>query len=320
MKSIIFYLLGSIALVIPSSDLPKDFREKIHAHLPGVVRQVEVERTQGAASSSKLPNLKDAGQFRNLEADLTKTVPGDALHLAYAMARKEWLKEAIFPVHSACVGNKRTGYFLLVGESGAGKSTTALTLIANYGALLFSGDKTLIQMSPTGKIKAIAGTQVMTTRPDSDLGPFKEIIEPDSMASTRSDRSTFRLRGDFVVEGTAVDIQTIYLIRAYHTVERRDELHFPTSLFLLFSHFVDQEREDVILGLGARLFQGDLPLEVKERNMKQITSGIRATRVVNVTGSLEYVAREIAQDRETAVSLVGAAAGEPAATEEGPKP
>src|SRR4051812_44373203 len=128
MNALVFYLLGSFALVLqnPASlHLPKDFVNKVNAHLPGVSEQIQED------SPSAKPIEKGV-------VDTSSTLPGDMIHLLYGMARKHWLEHQIFPVHSACVGNSKVGYFLIVGENGAGKSTTALNLIANHGAKLYS--------------------------------------------------------------------------------------------------------------------------------------------------------------------------------------
>ena len=114
----------------------------------------------------------------------------DLYPLVYSIARKLFLIESSYSIHSSCVD--KNGLILIVGHAGSGKTTTALNLVTKHGAKWASGNKTLLRFNDS-KILAVAGTETTTIK-QSDEPAYIDFIG-DRLPYF--DRLAFNLKDEF---------------------------------------------------------------------------------------------------------------------------
>ncbi|MCB1136932.1 MAG: hypothetical protein KDK78_11740, partial [Chlamydiia bacterium] len=157
---------GDIAI----NDTP-ELRLSLQAHLPGYSPQAlgvpnlfiglcQREDDEEGWAVRRGKNREYVIINSRFDDSLQKDLP----HILYHAARIEWLKRGIFPAHAACVGTEEEGYVLIMGPSGAGKTSATLECAQGWGLEVFSGDKTLLFPTSETSLIALSGTQVLTTR------------------------------------------------------------------------------------------------------------------------------------------------------------
>ena len=129
-----------------------------NTYLPGVVQEVSPSRASDMVVEQVESDVRDL-QIGRHEIKIfdrwENKISLDIWHLLYSVVRAKYLALDLYPVHSACVGKDQ--YVLLVGHSGAGKTSVLLRLVSDFGSSIYSGNKTVVEIE-SGKIKAEAGT------------------------------------------------------------------------------------------------------------------------------------------------------------------
>ena len=192
----------------------------------------------------------------------------DIPHYLYGLARLEFLRKGLFPVHAACVG-KDAGHALIVGHSGDGKTTVALKLIREHGCRLFSGNKTVVRFSD-GAIVAVAGTTTVT-----------EV--------TPKGRRLFRLESGQYETRAAVPIRTIAKVKLNDGAESMALLKPLSALHALYPFFLDAVNADVSVAEGEHVLSGNPSDGVRERLAKNLWKALGAIPAYSITGSLPFV-------------------------------
>lgn len=203
-----------------------------------------------------------------------EALPEDFYHLLYGVVRKEMFEQQqLCCIHAACVGAGED-FKLLVGHSGAGKTTLAQHAIDRYGVKLFSGNKTVLRFEQDGRITSLGGTKTMTAL-DIDGKRYaysvpKSDIEPKS----------------------AVNITSIDFVRLNDGVAKIENLSPLSALHTLYPLVLDQVNSDVIIG-GNHLYDGSLSNEAKQTALESLRASTEQIPVRKITGSKQFITRAL---------------------------
>eukprot|EP00750_Incisomonas_marina_P005250 INCI13881.1.p1 GENE.INCI13881.1~~INCI13881.1.p1 ORF type:complete len:1187 (-),score=206.77 INCI13881.1:319-3879(-) len=281
------------------------FRVFQHYVRPGQEPHVRVDSaTEHGISTTtiRLFTCREEGQKPKHE----QQIPADFLHAFYGACRACFLRarctQALaFPVHAACVQlADKSGYALIMGLSGAGKSSTAL-LAAESGSKVFSGDKTLVQFDNEGRMWGCAGTRTFTVRSrDEHRWMSLQKVNCHRLGS----RLAFQLREESyflpsvfreaATDGATHDgaahnqvlIRSIVFVRlgeqAPPIVETLSSL---SALHQLYPAFLDTVRGDVLVGGDSCLLDGAVPLQVRRHLQLQLACALENVAVLEYIGS-----------------------------------
>lgn len=163
-------------------------------------------------------------------------------HLLYVVVHEKQCEKGLYSVHAACVSDEE-GAYLLIGHSGAGKSTISLDLIQHHQMRMLSGNKTIVSFDDTNKIIAHEGTTTMTVRGDQRIQHEKLLGHHHEYYG----RIAFELLPD-LYEYDAKPIKAIIIVRIASDYEKFFELVQPTTaLHTLYSYFMDKINNDAIM-------------------------------------------------------------------------
>jgi len=291
-----FMLAGSITLLISSnSDVNFEEENKIvlQAYLPELI---ELEQLPEEPDLRIIHLEKEGFSLEQSDSQVTikekwrNKLSPDLPHLMYGMARRHWIHHGLFSIHSACVGNEKEGFVLLVGQAGSGKTSTALECVRRYGLEIYSGDKTLIEVDENATLWAIGGTKVLTSRAP-EKGRWREMVDEAVQVGARY---AFRLRSEYYPDAKRVRIKAVVLLSLNDGHDSSNEYSSLSAIHNLYPFFLDTQKEDVLLDEGNEIFFGTIRPEVKQKNVPRLARGIKKIRTINVVGSMDYVTEQIA--------------------------
>lgn len=218
------------------------------------------------------PRLEDGGAHVALYAPAGEKLPADLYHLFYGVARRELLKRGFYTVHAACVG-RDDAYTLIVGPSGAGKTTLAHKLVETHGLKLFSGNKTVVRFDRDGGIRAVAGTKTMTAL-DGGLNRHAYEMNPDDYA-----------------QQTEVEIKSILLVRINDGVEETQTLTPLSALHSLYPCFMDAVNADIIVN-GRDLLDGTPDRQTRQALGEKLGRAVSRIPVRKYAGTVKFLEHE----------------------------
>ncbi len=106
--------------------------------------------------------LQPLGDGFRLAWPTNDLAPGALLYLAHALLERKIAQKGYFSLHSACVELGSVG-ILLLGASGAGKTSTAISLCRQHGGRLIGNDLTVVGLD-SGRPHCVAGTKSILLR------------------------------------------------------------------------------------------------------------------------------------------------------------
>ena len=212
--------------------------------------------------------VPDTDFFDARSADAAGISEADLPHFLYGMARLALLKNGLFSVHAACVGNDH-GKVLIVGHSGDGKTTVALKLIREFGYRLRAGNKTVVRFEG-GTLLAIAGTTTVTE------------VTPQGRRLFRLDDGQYETRDD-------LPIRAIVKVKLNDGADSTARLAPLSALHTLYPFFLDAVNADVVVSDGGRVLSGNPPDGVRERLAKDLLEVLGTVPAHAITGSLHYL-------------------------------
>jgi hypothetical protein len=205
----------------------------------------------------------------------------DFIHLTYTLCRLAWLQKGLYVVHSSCVGD-----LLLVGHSGVGKTSTALRLAAK-GGKVFSGNKTLIEITHDARLIAIAGTQTITA---------KAKVAEQHMPALGQDKVEYFGRNAYVLEPgmysaePQVELKRIALVHLNNGADSVSELEPLSGLHRLHPFFLDAQNADAIVCGGKAVYPGTLSRKEHAALAARLLPALeKLGTVLAVTGSMPFV-------------------------------
>ena len=245
------------------------------AYLPGIKQLSERPDRIDLTLEHKIaasPSLGVQGSHITITTKPSKILPADIYHLFYGMLRKVYMKRSLYPVHAVCVG-KDGDYTLIVGHSGAGKTSLAQKIIDENGMKLFSGNKTVVRFDGDG-LKAIAGTKTMTALDEEQK------------------RCAYELQPHQYVHDDEVKIKNIILVRVNDGVEEYEVLSAPSALHTLYPFLMDSVNADVIVGENF-IFDGSISKRVKENIIKKMKTHLVKTSAHKISGNMLFLKNKI---------------------------
>jgi hypothetical protein len=290
-----FILAGAVTAIVASNS-DSTFNEIDIYALKAQIPELEITQEIPAKPDLKITHqenntfsLSQTGSYVVLEERWNGKISPDLPHLLYVMAQHHWLNDGLFVIHSACVGNEKDGYILLVGDAGCGKTSTALECARKYGLKVFSGDKTVIEADEETGLLGIGGTKVLTSR-NPEKGRWKEMV--DNAVETTS-RHTFQLKQEYYTNEKRVPIKAVVLLYLNDGKDSIEVFSKISAIHNLYPYFMNSQKEDVLLNEGNFVFDGTITPEIKQKNVPRLSNGIRKIRTVKVIGSMDYVTEHV---------------------------
>lgn len=268
---------------------------QLSAHLPGFSPNGDAANCKHAVQIQHIQSeshvqLTQRESSVEIHAPWCQKFPADFIHFLYGVARLAWLQNKKFPVHGACIGNDDDGYILLVGAPGSGKTSLALynALYGDYK--IFSGDKTLLTFTDTGRLEAIAGTRTITIRLE-DIPRWSTI--PKVNEHVFGDRLAFQLPSNYYATNKSVAIKQICFVDLNDGILTTTKLSPLSALHSLYPFFLDKQREDILIGADQALLEGSIAQEIKKELVKNLYRALQNIPVYKISASLQEVTQFI---------------------------
>lgn len=260
------------------------------AHLPGFSEQGEshsepllsIDHTYTTGCAQ----INQSEGHVEIATEWHKKFPPDFIHLLYGAARLEWLRQGIYPVHAACIGNDKQGYVLLMGSPGSGKTSLVLHMVMHHGYQVFSGDKTLLRTTENG-LEAIAGTHTITIRSQDEQ---RWTAVPKVHEHPMVDRLAYKLPAECYSKSSSVSIKAIIFIGLNDGVELTNQHSKLSALHQVFPFFMDKQREDVLIAEDQAFLDGTVSKKIRTGLIKSLKKALETVPVYNAVSSIETVA------------------------------
>lgn len=211
----------------------------------------------------------------------------DLYHLLYGIVRVQFLKRKLFPIHGACVGKDE--YVLIVGHSGAGKTSVVLKLLQESDLQIFSGNKTVVSFDEN-KLTAVAGTPTITIR-GSDKGKLDDLKIDDHVEYW--ERYAFTLNSESYSHDTAVPIKAIVIVKLNDYIQENKKISPLSALHNLYPYFLDVVNADVVVSDTDDVFIGTPSKGTEKYLVSHLKAVLKNVPVHSLIGSSSFVAAEI---------------------------
>ncbi len=294
MSTLFFSISNQFSLKI-SSDKDLSFSESeyllLKGYIPGVVRlDSEPERIDLTIEHVESEDKKLVQTENHVQIfDTWKgSFSADLYHLLYGIVRVQFLKRNLFPIHGACVG--KDGYVLIVGHSGAGKTSVVLKLLEDNGIKVFSGNKTVVSFDQNNKLMAVAGTPTITIR-GSDKNKLDDLKVSDHVEYW--ERYAFMLSPDRYSTQTSVPIKAIVVVKLNDYMQECKKINPLSALHNLYPFFLDVVNADVVISDTEDVFVGTPPQGIEKYLATHLKAALQDVPVYSLIGSSIFVSSEI---------------------------
>jgi len=282
----------SVAL---KSDTSFDFSEKDLLLLKGHVPGIELLKEEPGKIDFSLEHIQ-SGEKKTLEEDgkliihdtWSKGLPDDVTHILYGISRRLYLSAFQYPVHGACIALPEKN-ILVVGHSGAGKTSVTLELLRDSQINIFSGNKTVVEFQ-SETLRAVAGTPTITVR-ESDFELFKEVEKEQEYEHWG--RHTFLLPQHRYKNDDKLVIDAIAIVKLTSFKQSCEKQTYPSVVHSLYPYFIDSVNADIVLADFGKVFSGDTVTERKDTLVKNLSAVSRDIPVYFVTGTVDYIANKL---------------------------
>jgi hypothetical protein len=216
------------------------------------------------------------------------TFSADLYHLLYGIVRVQFIKRKLFPIHGACVG--KDGYVLIVGHSGAGKTSVVLKLLQESDLQVFSGNKTVVSFDSNGKLMAVAGTPTITIR-GSDKSKLDDLKIDDHVEYW--ERYAFTLNPERYSKELVVPIKAIVIVKLNDYTQENKKINPLSALHNLYPYFLDVVNADVVVSDTDDVFVGTPSKGTEKYLVSHLRAVLKDVPVHSLIGSSSFVATEI---------------------------
>jgi hypothetical protein len=204
----------------------------------------------------------------------------DFIHLTYGACRLYWLQHELYSVHSACVDD-----LLIVGHSGAGKTSTALRL-ASKGRKIFSGNKTLLKIDENDQLVAIGGTHTITAK----AADASKHLSAGAAKVAYVGRTAFMLDDSAYSEAPEVNVRRIAITQVNDGADSFSPLEPLSALHRLFPFFLDAVNADAVVCGGNAVLPGTPPRGSQKALAERLLPALQKhVTVCAVTGSMPFI-------------------------------
>jgi hypothetical protein len=218
-------------------------------------------------------------------------VSQDLYHLLYSVARIKFLEQFLYPIHASCITLPDGSAVVLAGHSGSGKTSTAIALAREHGAKILSGDKTLIRFGEDCVARVVAGTSTMTIREEHRCD-YRDIIGD---GERYFNRFAFSLNEKMGAVANNQKIKAIVFIRYNDGVEDRQSLSQLAALHALYPFLLDSLYADTVVANGKGVYIAPIPVLAAQHLVTTLSKALCTLPVYSITGSKEFVVREVAK-------------------------
>ena len=198
----------------------------------------------------------------------------DLWHMLYSVIRKEMISKGLYPVHAACAGKEKQ--VLLVGHTGAGKTTIMMKLIKDLGWKIFSGNKTVVDLRDG--VSGVGATKTISIR-----------------ESAGNKYSALQLDDQHFDERLVVPIAAICIVKLDPSADRTVENGYPEYIHSLYPYFVDSVYADTIMSDGKGIYDGTVELKYRLELIENLKKQLQNIKVFSMAGSLSYLTNELAK-------------------------
>ncbi len=294
MSTLFFSISNQFSLKISSNNdftFGKSEYLLLKGHIPGVLqldsepKQVDFVIEHVESADKKLIQKEN---FVQIFDTWKGTFSPDLYHLLYGIVRVQLLKRNLFPIHGACVG--KDGYVLIVGHSGAGKTSVVLKILEDSGTKVFSGNKTVVSFDQDNKLTAVAGTPTITIR-SSDKNKLLDLKISDHLEYW--ERYAFMLSSDMYANQASVPIKAIVVVKLNDYMQENKKINPLNALHNLYPFFLDVVNSDVIISDTENVFVGTPPQGTEKYLATHLKAVLHALPVYSFIGSASFVASEI---------------------------
>ena len=214
--------------------------------------------------------------------------PFEIYHLLYTLVHEKQCEKGLYSVHGACVSDENSAY-LLIGHSGAGKSTISLDLIQHHQMKMLSGNKTIVSFDESDHMIASAGTTTMTIRGDQRTQHEKLLGDHSEYYG----RIAFELVPE-LYEQSIKSVKAIIIVRIASDYEKFFELVEPTTaLHTLYSYFMDKINNDAIMFHSTRIVTHKYHPDVPNYLIEHLQKALAHIPVYKANGSLDFISSNI---------------------------
>lgn len=263
----------------------------LQGHVPGIaLLEREPATTDFVVEhiESVEKKVMEAGSTLTIYDTWSDSFFGSIIHVLYGVARRLYLARDQYPVHGACLsfGEKNV---LVVGHSGAGKTSVTLELLRDPAVKLFSGNKTVVTFQ-SSTLTGIAGTPTTTVKKE-DFGLFGE-IETEQMFEHWG-RQTFLLPPHRYQTKHPLPINAIVIIRPSTFVEDTTQVSYPSTVHALYPYCMDLMNADTVMAEYQSVISGETSIEHKNALITHLGKIADSVPTYVMTGTHRYVAESI---------------------------
>ncbi|MBI1363160.1 MAG: hypothetical protein GC134_04175 [Proteobacteria bacterium] len=252
----------------------------LDAYAPSLCQPVDeapLRLSVAAGSAPALNQTVDGWQFTHTEGETT--FPQDAYHLLGAMLRTHYLIRGLYSTHAACVDGH-----LLVGHSGAGKTSTLVEMLNAGAQQIVATNKTLLAVTADG-LTACGGTSTITLE-------AADLHTPQLQGAEHyGNRVAFALPAG--ARATAPQaVRAVWFIRLTDAPVTVQPLSPLSSAHRLYPFVMDRVNADVLLAGGAHLYHTD-DTAAAARLATLLPQALRHVPAYIISGTRQAVAAHI---------------------------
>jgi hypothetical protein len=293
--STLFFSISNQLTIKISSDRDLSFSHNEYLLLKGYIPSIvllesEPNKVDLIIEHTESENKKLIQDENHIQIfDIWKGVfSADLYHLLYGIVRVQFLKKSLFSTHGACVG--KDDYVLIVGHSGAGKTSVVLKLLQDKDIKIFSGNKTVVSFNTENKLVAVAGTPTITIR-GSDRNKLDDLKISDHVEYW--ERYAFMLNPERYEDKASVRIKAIVVVKLNDYVQEHKKINSLSALHNLYPFFLDVVNADVVISDADDVFIGTPPEGTGKYLASHLKAVLNDVPVYSLIGSSDFIADKI---------------------------
>lgn len=215
-------------------------------------------------------------------------IPIYIIHLLYKFFSKAYLQNNTISLHSSAI-EKNGILYLLVGFSGAGKTSLLIKLLEDYNFKMLSGNKILLKFV-NDKIVIAGATDVLSIRNESPtrLKKIKPICSEEF-----SNRTVFVLPAKYFSSKTKYKKIYFVSVKINAGVKEFYEMDSGDVLPILYPMSLDLVNREIIMFGGSFLVPDNVSMKIKRNIFKILNRYKNNSLFYHASGNLNYICKKI---------------------------